>query len=59
MALCNEKCSSLFPPTAGRKDEVTLENIKKFCDGKIARFKVPYYVWVIDAFPLTGAHAWL
>jgi fatty-acyl-CoA synthase len=34
----------------GELDEASL---REFCDGKIARFKIPRYVRVVDAFPLT------
>jgi acyl-CoA synthetase (AMP-forming)/AMP-acid ligase II len=34
--------------------EVTREKVRAFCEGKIARFKVPHYVWPMDVFPLTG-----
>ena len=29
------------------------EEIKMFCDGQIARFKVPRYIRFVDAFPMT------
>ena len=29
------------------------ETIRAFCDGQIARFKVPRYVRVVDSFPMT------
>jgi fatty-acyl-CoA synthase len=29
------------------------EDIRKFCEGKIAAFKVPKYVKIVDAFPMT------
>ncbi|MGN6149356.1 MAG: AMP-binding protein [Rhizomicrobium sp.] len=31
----------------------TAEDIKQFCDGQIARYKVPRYVKFVDAFPMT------
>ncbi len=31
----------------------TAEEIKAFCDGKIARFKVPKYIKFVDEFPMT------
>ena len=31
----------------------TLDDIKEFCDGKIAHFKVPRYVQIVDEFPMT------
>lgn len=29
--------------------------IKEFCKGKIARYKIPKYVFFVDSFPLTGS----
>lgn len=37
--------------TAGRT--LTAEDIRAFCDGKLARFKIPKYVHVIREFPMT------
>jgi fatty-acyl-CoA synthase len=34
-------------------DYPTAESIRAFCDGKIAHYKIPRYVKVIDEFPLT------
>lgn len=31
----------------------TAEEIKAFCDGKIARFKIPKYIKFVDEFPMT------
>jgi fatty-acyl-CoA synthase len=33
--------------------ELTLEDVRDFCRGRIAHFKVPRYVKVVDGFPLT------
>jgi fatty-acyl-CoA synthase len=33
--------------------ELDEADIRAFCDGQIARFKIPRYVRVVDAFPLT------
>ncbi|MDJ0630121.1 MAG: AMP-binding protein [Rhodobacter sp.] len=33
--------------------EVTEENIRDFCRGRIAHFKIPRYVRFVDAFPMT------
>ena len=33
--------------------EVTQESVAEFCRGKIAHFKVPRYVAVVDEFPMT------
>ena len=32
---------------------VTEEEIKEFCKGHIAHYKIPYYVKFVDEFPLT------
>jgi fatty-acyl-CoA synthase len=29
------------------------DEIKDFCKGKIAHFKVPKYIWFVDEFPMT------
>ena len=31
------------------------EDVREFCRGKIARYKIPKYVFFIDQFPLTGS----
>ena len=31
------------------------EDVREFCRGKIARYKIPKYVFFVDAFPLTGS----
>jgi fatty-acyl-CoA synthase len=33
--------------------ELTEDEVKEFCRGKIAHFKVPRYVKFVDAFPMT------
>jgi fatty-acyl-CoA synthase len=33
--------------------ELTAESLRTFCDGKLARYKIPRYVHVVDAFPMT------
>ena len=35
--------------------EMTAEDVQEFCRGKIARYKIPKYVFFIDQFPLTGS----
>lgn len=35
--------------------EITGDEIKKFCDGKIARYKIPRYYKFVDDFPMTVA----
>lgn len=32
---------------------VTEDDIRSYCDGRIAYFKVPYYIQIVDAFPMT------
>lgn len=34
---------------------LTTEEVKDFCRGKIARHKIPKYVFIVDTFPLTGS----
>jgi fatty-acyl-CoA synthase len=31
------------------------EDVRDFCKGKIARYKIPKYVFFVDGFPLTGS----
>jgi fatty-acyl-CoA synthase len=33
--------------------ELTMEGLREFCTGRIARFKIPRYVWIVDEFPMT------
>ena len=40
-------------PKAG--ESLTAEEIAAFARGKIANFKVPKYVEIVDSFPLTGS----
>ena len=35
--------------------KMTPEDVQLFCRGKIARYKIPKYVFFIDQFPLTGS----
>ena len=30
-------------------------DIRDFCDGKIARYKIPKYIFFVDEFPMTGS----
>jgi fatty-acyl-CoA synthase len=32
---------------------LTIEGLRDFCDGRIARFKIPRYLWIVDEFPMT------
>ena len=34
-------------------EPLTADDVRGFCTGKIAHFKIPRYVQVIDAFPMT------
>lgn len=34
-------------------EKLTLEEVKAFCMGKIAQFKIPQYVRITDSFPMT------
>jgi fatty-acyl-CoA synthase len=34
-------------------DELTAESLREFCAGKLAHYKVPRYVQVVDEFPMT------
>ena len=33
--------------------ELTAEAVRAFCDGKFAHYKIPRYVHLVDAFPMT------
>jgi fatty-acyl-CoA synthase len=33
--------------------ELTIEGLREFCVGRIAHFKVPRYLWIVDEFPMT------
>jgi fatty-acyl-CoA synthase len=32
---------------------LTIEGLREFCAGRIARFKIPRYLWIVDDFPMT------
>ena len=34
-------------------DELTAEDVRAFCQGRIAHFKIPRYVHLVDEFPMT------
>ena len=34
---------------------MTAEDVQEFCRGKIARYKIPKYVFFVDSYPLTGS----
>jgi fatty-acyl-CoA synthase len=46
-----EELMAWIVPRAGA--ELTEEDIKGFCHGKIAHFKIPRYVKFVDGFPMT------
>ncbi|MCV7075118.1 AMP-binding protein [Mycobacterium szulgai] len=33
--------------------ELTVEQLREFCTGRIAAFKIPRYLWIVDEFPMT------
>jgi fatty-acyl-CoA synthase len=33
--------------------ELTVEGLREFCAGRIAGFKIPRYLWIVDEFPMT------
>ena len=35
--------------------ELTTQDVRDFCKGHIAKYKIPRYVFVIDEFPMTGS----
>jgi fatty-acyl-CoA synthase len=37
------------------KDSITEEIIRDYCRGKIARHKIPKYIFFVDSFPMTGS----
>jgi len=32
---------------------LTIEALREFCNGQIATFKIPRYLWIVDEFPMT------
>lgn len=34
-------------------ETLTIEEVREFCNGKIAHFKVPQYIRIVDSFPMT------
>ena len=32
---------------------LTVEGLREFCTGRIARFKIPRYLWIVEEFPMT------
>jgi fatty-acyl-CoA synthase len=48
-----EDVAAFIIPAAGA--DITSEDVKDFCKGKIARHKIPRYVFFVDEYPLTGS----
>jgi fatty-acyl-CoA synthase len=36
-------------------ETLTIEEVKDFCTGKIARYKIPHYIQVVDEYPMTAS----
>jgi fatty-acyl-CoA synthase len=34
-------------------ESATTEEIREFCKGKLAHFKIPYYIKFVEGFPMT------
>ena len=32
---------------------LSIEQLREFCEERIARFKIPRYLWIVDEFPMT------
>jgi len=37
------------------EETLTPEEVKAYCDGRIARFKIPYYIQFVDEYPMTAS----
>ena len=48
-----EEVGAFIIPKAGA--DVTASDVKDFCRGQIARYKIPKYVAFVDSFPLTAS----
>lgn len=35
--------------------DLNTQDVREFCEGHIAKYKIPRYVFVIDEFPMTGS----
>ena len=46
-----EEVMAWIQPHAG--STLTEDELKTFCKGKIAHFKIPKYIWFVDEFPMT------
>ena len=38
-----------------RNQELTEEEVTEFCRGKIARYKIPKYVFFVEGYPMTAS----
>ncbi|MGM0835210.1 MAG: AMP-binding protein [Bacillota bacterium] len=36
-------------------EQLSAEEVKSYCNGKISRFKIPYYVEIVDEYPMTAS----
>lgn len=34
-------------------EQITEDGVRDFCSGQIAHYKIPYYVRIVDEFPMT------
>ena len=48
-----EDVAAFIIPAAGI--DITCEDVRDFCKDKIARYKIPRYVFFVDEYPLTGS----
>ncbi|WLD92107.1 AMP-binding protein [Alkalihalobacillus sp. AL-G] len=48
-----EKVAACIQVRDGEK--VTTEDIKSYCDGKISRYKIPEYIFIVDEYPMTAS----
>jgi fatty-acyl-CoA synthase len=39
----------------GSDEDATVDEIKAFCEGRIAKFKIPRYIQFVDEFPMTAS----
>jgi fatty-acyl-CoA synthase len=35
--------------------QLTTEDVRDYCKGHIAKYKIPRYVFLVDTFPMTGS----
>jgi len=50
-----EEVGAFFIPRPGQAEAISTESVRAFCKSKIAWFKIPRYVTVLEAFPLTAS----